>query len=351
MRFNPFLLPVSVMAFLTLGSAPILAADPSPAASPFDGVTVETINGWSNSFSLHASHAEVRAEVVPAVGGRILHYSLNRQNILLELTNNAGLTLETSPSFPIAGYQCDVGPELGYPPAHAKLWQGVWKGDPFLDYSVRMSSEPDATLGVRLEKEVVMDGDSGDLGIIQRMVNTSDKEIAYCLWDRTLCRGGGFAFFPLNKKSRFAAKWSARGTFEGKYFYDGDKPASTHVKILDGVLVARCEGEATKIGADSDAGWVAYVKGRLLLVKYFPYSPKGNYTDGGNSVEVYFDTTKEGVDRAEIEPLSPEARLKPFEAYVFPEKWTLIELDEEVFTAEQARALVKRIPKTPFKNK
>jgi hypothetical protein len=347
MRLYPWSL--SVVAFLALACAPVRAADPN--VTPFDGITVETVNGWSNSYTLHASHAEVRAVVVPAVGGRILHYSLNRQNILLEATNNAGMTLSTSKGFPIAGYQCDVGPELGYPAAHPKLWQGIWKGDPFLDFSVRLVSDPDPALGLRLEKEVVMDGDSGDLGITQRMVNTSDQEVAACLWDRTMCRGGGFAFFPLKKKSRFAAKWSVRGTFEGKYFYDGDKPASSRVKILDNILVARCEGDATKIGADSDAGWIAYAKGRLLLVKYFPFSPRGNYTDGGNSVEVYFDTTKDGVDRAEIEPLSPEARLKPFESFVFPEKWTLIELDEEVYTHEQARALVKRIPKTPFKNK
>jgi hypothetical protein len=116
------------------------------------------------------------------------------------------------------------------------------------------------------------------------------------------------------------------------------------VKILKGVLVAKAEGEATKIGADSDAGWIAYARGRLLFVKYFPYSPKGDYSDGGNSVEVYFDKSV-----GELEPLSPEVKLKPGESYSFPEKWTLIELNDEVTTFEEARKLVKKVPPSPFK--
>ena len=31
------------------------------------------------------------------------------------------------------------------------------------------------------------------------------------------------------------------------------------------------------MGADSDAGWIAYMRGRLLFVKYYPYFPNGAY--------------------------------------------------------------------------
>ena len=40
--------------------------------------------------------------------------------------------------------------------------------------------------------------------------------------------------------------------------------------------------------------------------------------------------------------------MKPGETYSFPEKWVLIELPKEVAGYEQARALVKLIPKSPF---
>ena len=79
-------------------------------------------------------------------------------------------------------------------------------------------------------------------------------------------------------------------------------------------------------------------------MKYFPYFPKSDYSDGGNSVELYFDPRV-----AELEPLSPERKLAPGESHTFPEKWALHQLKEEVTTFEQARALVDKIPPSPFK--
>lgn len=320
---------------------PLLAAKPVP--QPAAKVETKTYTGWKDSLFLNA--AGVQAVVVPSIGGRIVHYSVNNENIIYEIAASAGKTLaNTKTNFWVGGYQCDLGPELRGPPEHTTLWMGEHRGEFFRDNGVKLTSPPDMTVGIQMEKEIVIDPASGDLGITQRMKNVLDRETAFCLWDRTLCKGGGFAFFPLNKKSRFAAKWSIRRTIDGKYIYDGASPASDKVKILKDVLVAKAEGEPTKIGADSDAGWIAYVRGKLLFVKYFPYSPAGNYSDGGNSVELYFDPRV-----AELEPLSPEIKLRPGESYTLPEKWTLIELEKDVDTFEQARSLIKKILPSPFK--
>jgi hypothetical protein len=82
-----------------------------------------------------------------------------------------------------------------------------------------------------------------------------------------------------------------------------------------------------------------------LLVKFFPYFPKGDYTDGGNSVELYFDQSV-----AELEPLSPEVKLKPGAIYTFPEQWVLLELKKPVSTFEQARSLARQVPRSPFRS-
>lgn len=316
------------------------------AATQPRGVVSITHTGWEGSFMLSAPTAVVKAVIVPQVGGRVIHYSLEGENIIWENPAGFGKTLATAKEgFYVGGYQCDLGPELRWPaiPNHRALWMGVHQGAAHKNHSVKTLSEPDATLGIQMEKEITIDADTGELGITQRMRNTSQHETAFCLWDRTLCNGGGYAFFPLNKKSRFPAGWSVRGKLENRMFYDGDKPQCPQSRLLDGVLVTRCEGEPTKLGADSDAGWIAYARGRLLFVKYFPYFPKGDYTDGGNSVELYFD------HRAELEPLSPEVKLKPGQTYDFPEMWLLIKLDAEVKSHEQARALVKLVPPSPFK--
>ncbi len=317
------------------------------AASPdsVKGVTVQEFRGWQESLILEASG--VHAIVAPAVGGRILQYGVSGENILYEDIKSFGRTLANSPgSFSMGGYQCDIGPELRGIPDHEALWVGLHQWKIHKDFTVRVTSEKDVSVGIQMEKQILIEPGSGDLGITQEMRNISDKEVAYCLWDRTLCKNDGFALFPLNKKSRFKAGWSLRRTVNDKFIYDGDKPVAANVRIMKGMLVARCEGPATKVGADSDAGWIAYVRGRLLLVKYFPFFPQGNYSDGGNSVELYYD---ERV--AELEPLSPEVKLQPGGSHMFPEKWTLIELEKEVLTFEKAAELVKRIPPSPFGRK
>ena len=310
-----------------------------------EGIEARTHFGWPNCFELVAADPVVRAVVAPAVGGRIVHYGLKYENILFENPGSAGKTLaNTKDGFWVGGYQCDIGPELRGIPEHQTLWAGQYQGVTGKDYTVTVTSESDTALGIQLGKEIVMDPETGHLGITQWMKNVSDKEVAYCLWDRTLCKGGGFAFFPLSKKSHFPARWSIRNKIDTRYVYDGKTPESPNVRILDGVLVAKTTGSATKVGADSDAGWIAYARDRLLFVKFFPYYPKADYTDGGNSVELYFDQSV-----AELEPLSPEVKLKPGEIYTFPEQWVLIELKKSVTTFEQARALVRQVPRSPFR--
>lgn len=334
------LLAVLTFVAATFSIPPARAANPLPA-----GVFAREYTGWNPTIHLSHSDTRARAVIAPQVGGRIVHYSLSGENIIFENASAFGLTIGgTNRNFWVGGYQCDLGPELRNLPEHRELWMGPWTWSAPRDYTVKTESPPDAKMGVQLEKEFLFDPDTGDLGIVQRMKNISDREVDYCLWDRTLSRGGGFALIPLKSRSRFKAGWSMRRSVDGKYSYDGEKPASPQVKIISGVLVTKAVGEATKLGTDSDAGWIAYARGKLLFIKYFPVTAGGNYSDGGNTVELYFD-----LRVAELEPLSPEARLAPGKSYEFPEKWVLIELDKDVITFEDARRLVKRIPPSPFK--
>jgi len=329
------------IAFSYLLAGAVLAA----AAEPKD-VATEVYGGWTNTLVMRGG--DCKAVVVPAVGGRILHYSINGENILFENPDSAGATLLTRSNFSAGGYQCDIGPELRGIPNHKWMWQGPWRARVPRPFTVHTFSEPEMTVGLQLDKEIVIDPDTGDLGITQRMRNIINNDVSFCLWDRTLCKAGGFAMFSLNRKSQFRAGWSIRqGRRVPEYRYEGDRPNDARVRIMDGVLVAEAkslpDAREMKVGADSDAGWIAYARGKILFVKYFPVFPKANYSDGGNTVEFY---CSERV--AELEPLSPEVTLKSGENYTFPEKWTLIELEKEVTGYEQARALVKRIPRSPF---
>ena len=308
------------------------------------GIEMRTYTGWDKSVFLNATERAVQAVIAPAVGGRVVHFSLDGENILFENAASLGKRwTEGGEPLWLGGYQCDLGPDLRGLPAHPQLVQGrnqcTLKGD----FSVHVSSPADPQSGLVMEKDFVLAPDTGDLGVLQRIRNQSDHEVSYCLWDRTVCNGGGFVFFPLNKKSRFPAGWSERRTVNGKEVYDGEHPNSFQAQAVDGMLVVRAVGDMTRIGADSPAGWIAYTRGKLLFVKYFPWFARGNYSDGGNSVEVYFDQRC-----VELSPLSPEEKLAPGRDYVFPEKWVLIRLDKEAATPGEARKLARKIPPTPF---
>ena len=326
-----------LLAFATTG-----AFGQAAGAYP-EGVEVRDYTGWSSSIFLDTG--EVVAAITPAAAGRVMRYALNYDNIIYENRDTAGRIL-TDPRDPwsYGGYQIDIGPELRGIPRHDELWRGQYSWHVPGPYSARVTSKPDMNTGVQLTKEFVMDPENGDLGIVQTMKNISDQDVSYCLWDRTLCLGGGFAIVPVNRRSIFKNGWAQRvGERNQDWRYDGDAEKPREVEIMRGHVIIQCQGPATKIGVDSTEGWVAYARGRLLFVKYFPYFPEGRYTDGGCSVEVYFN---EQV--AELEPLSPEVTLKPGEEYSFPEQWVLIELDRSVNTHRDARKILSKIPPSPF---
>lgn len=299
---------------------------------------VTDYKGWEQ-FRLDAPEAKTAAMIIPTVGGRLVSYGRG-ENILFDNPDYRGKTLDNTAPDALAqgytGYNVDLGPELRRIPRHLPLWMGKVAASS-IPGGARLVSGHDPAVGMTLIKEIRIDPKTGGLDVTQVMKNTSDREQSYCLWDRTLCRGGGFAFFPLHPKSGRPGGWSVMK--DGKYV-QGTHPG---VKVLDGVLVARAEGPSSKLGADGDAGWIAYARGRQLFVKFYPYFPDGKYTDGGNSVELYFDPKV-----CEMEPLSPEVPLKPGEEYSFPEKWVLIPLEREIASHEEARALVDKIPANPF---
>ncbi len=294
--------------------------------------------GWKEALFLDAPEAGVSLVCVPEIAGRIVSYGRGGENLLWENPDYLGKTLENTDPKALAqgyiGYQIDLGPELRGIPQHLPLWMGK--------YGVRqeggktvLTSADDPATGIRIVKEMALDPKTGAVSITQTMKNVSTRDQSYCFWDRTLCRGGGFAFFPVDPKTQ---RW---GCIKDKKY---DVPRHPQVKVLDGVLVVKAEGQAAKLGGDPDAGWIAYARGRQMIVKYYPVFPGGNYSDGGNTLELYWDPKV-----CELEPLSPEVTLKPGEEYAFPERWVLLPLDREVTTHEEARALAAKVPPNPFR--
>ncbi|HYF00264.1 MAG TPA: hypothetical protein VEJ18_15185 [Planctomycetota bacterium] len=284
---------------------------------------------------LSTSDQRIRTVAWPSAGGRVVEYSLDGENILWTPKGRAG------------GFQLDIGPEMRQIPKHDAIWSGPYQATPLGRAGLRLSSAPDPGLGLQVVKELGIDPERGTLEVVGKMRNTAQGELSYCFWDRTLCEGGGYALIPVNPKSKFKAGW-VRGTRKGPalWEYDGQTPQHPTMKLINGVLVVKTGGPEQKVGTDTMDGWIAYARGKLLYVKYFPTFPTGRYTDGGLTVAHYYNQ-----NLSELEPISPEVALKPGQEYVFPQMWALLPLEKEVGTFEEARALVDRLPKSPFGGK
>lgn len=333
--------------FLLIGL--LLAAGLGPVSEAADktaGRSAKRVefSGWSDAIALASRESVPSATVVPSVGGRVMFYGRRGENILWVNPETVGRTLASAGGiFQPGGFQCDLGPEVAGLPVHPELWVGAYEATRRKDDLYILRAPTDRALPVEMEKGIRFDPSTGDVGFLHRIKNNVERDAAYSLWHRIACQPGGFVVLPLNRKSRFPAGWSMQRQKDGKLSYDGASPESPAVRILDGILVAKTGGPATKIGADSDAQWVAYARGRTFFIIHFPMYSSATYSEGGNSVTVSWDERM-----TELQPHSPEARLRSRRTYEFPSKWSLVELPAEVTTPEDARALASTVPGSPF---
>ena len=335
---------LAALAACVAATAPVTAtaADAKIASR---GIVHTEFSGWSDALRLESREAPTRAVVVPGVGGRVVSYGLRDENVLWVNPDAAGKTLATEPGgFEPGGFICDLGPEVAALPAHPAMLLGPWEWSAKKNYLLSLRQAEDKTLGVELEKEIMFDPSTGDLGFQHRVKNTKDRDSAITFWHRIFLRPGGYVLVPTHKKSRFVGGWSVQKSTSGKLAWDSAPGAIDGVGVLDGVLVAKTGAAGpVKIGVDSDAQWAAYATGRTLFIVHFAYYSTAVYSEGGNSVAIAWNERY-----TELQPMAPEARLRSRKSNDFPIKWSLVELPAEVTTPEQARALAEQVPASPF---
>ena len=324
-------------AWLLLCAAALRAALPA-------GVNQGPALGWTNALSLRDDHGKTAAVIVPDIGGRVVQYSRGGVNALLENPEANGKTLALSGSgFWVGGYQCDFGPSLLGRSDRLSVWLGPHDFVAPRDQTVETASPVDHVTGLRLLKSFTLDPDTGALGVVQRMVNASPNPARQNLHDRTLCPAGGFFLLPLPKQSRHRAGWAVLRATESGSAFDGAQPASPNVAVFGDLLVTQAAGAPGKLGSDTDAGWVAYVRDRLLLVKFFKTWRGAAWAGAGHTVELSWND-----QMAAIEVFSPLVTVVPGQAFDFPELWQLIELKSPVHTFEDARGAARKVPASPL---
>jgi hypothetical protein len=108
------------------------------------------------------------------------------------------------------------------------------------------------------------------------------------------------------------------------------------IRIRDGLVTVEAAGGAElKLGSFDEAGWVAYVRDGVALVRRFVPAPAEPHPDLGCNVETYC-----GPHFLELEILSPLRALAPGDAVELHERW---ELRLDVDTGADALELAARL--------
>jgi hypothetical protein len=126
---------------------------PPASGAELEGARVAPYFGYEKA--VHLSSGPITVVLCPEIGGRVLEYAIHGKNVLYlsdaEKNWKKGDRPESS-----AG-RFDIGPELVIPP-RPKLWNDAWSVEIVAYRHVRLTSPDDASTGVRLVRDFVLDG-------------------------------------------------------------------------------------------------------------------------------------------------------------------------------------------------
>ncbi len=292
--------------------------------------------------ALKMTNGIVALVAVPEFGGRIMEYKIGSKPLLwvnLDEVQATGPATSAEGAGALSatkriwrnwgGYKVWPAPQTrwqGPPdPAGSQLDGGQWVGRIVRPRGkvgeIELTSPADKTVtGLQITRRVTMETGTTRVRVQETFKNVSSKTIEWSIWDVTQVPGSlapdevasedARVYFPVNSKSRF----------EGGYKLLIDKPSSQWRVLEGGLVEVSYKGELGKIGADSTAGWIAYVDDRhdWAYVKRFDFQEGATYPDGGCNVEVY---TSDKESYMEVEVLSPLRKIEPGAEMSFSEDW------------------------------
>ncbi len=263
-----------------------------------------------------------RVVLEPNLGGRILVYALNGNNVLWINQEDEGTPYLPGRPYghPSAG-RFDIGPEkTGH--NHQSLFMGKWEGQITGAREAELLSPVDAITGIRLRRLFRLEETGTHLSCTQEILNQGRSTVRQYHWSRTLVKGGGISLTPLNPHSRYPKGYLVYGP---DHSMDFDPPEEPNLRTRNGVLEIVGEPVNPKFVMDCAEGWLAYITTdhQLFIKKFqiYPDRPYGDMAAPTASVWYHKDTM------CEIEPLGPLEVLEPGESSSFTEHWYLYDFE------------------------
>jgi len=329
----------------------VAAAEPprtGTAAMAEVQIVKESYHGWPNTYRL--SNGLVEARVVTDIGPRIMDFHhTGGANLLYLRESEAGKSGEPA-WVQRGGWRLWIAPErteTTYVPDNAGCEVEVLDGSkgssdlgarsdpsgsgpgkplPAAGPTLRVTGQAEPASGIQKQVDVSLPPGEPRLRITSRIKNITEHALTYAAWSLPVLRPSGRAFVPFDvgpltafDATRRLLLWSYTRFADPRYVFGDRLIQIDHRRVTPPPKgqPGRRDDES-KIGVDSAQGWAAYLLDGTLFLKRFPHDPKGQYPDGGATVEVY-----SSHEFLELEDLGPLTTVGPGEEIVLPEDWWL----------------------------
>ncbi len=287
----------------------------------------EDFRGWRNTYRL--MNGLVEARIVTDIGPRIMDFHATGGSNLLYVRDAEAGGADESQWVQRGGWRLWIAPERSettYAPDNAACETQIVN-----ETTLRVIGPPQPTAGIQKIVDVTLRPGEPRLQVVGHIKNISDHDLTYAAWSLPVLRPGGRAFVPFDVGSltafdaiRRLSLWSYTKIDDPRYHF-GDRL----IRIDQSKVQPAPPGQSgrrddeSKIGVDSAQGWAAYLLDGTLFLKRFPHDPRGQYPDGGATIEVY-----SSHEFLELEDLGPLTTIKPGGELMLPEDWWLFAAGE-----------------------
>ena len=171
--------------------------------------------------------------------------------------------------------------------------------------------------GIQKSMSIHLDPNEPVITIEHTLCNQGDNAIELAVWPITQLPLGGVLILPQNRE---AVDPHGKLPNRSIQLWPYSRIQDPRVHLEDDVILLEAGNipESNKIGYLNRTGWLAYLRGDVMLIKHFSPRPDAVHADMGCNVEAYLS----GMF-VEMETLSPLEWIEPGSAITHQERWEL----------------------------
>ena len=294
--------------------------------------------GQPNCYKL--TNGTVEVIVTTDIGPRVIRYGfVGKPNVFAEMPDDA-VTTEWGTWKPYGGHRFWHAPEVmprSYYPDNDPIEFEV------LDGGIRLIQPVEPRTGMQKEMVVSLDPAGTGVTVKHRLTNKGVWPVEAAAWALTIVAGGGTTIIPQEKFiSHDEHVLPARPMVLWHYTDLTDPRWSLGKKYLR-LRTEESLNFAQKIGVANKQGWMAYLNGKTLFVKRFPWIAEAKYPDEGCNCETFTKGTF-----MEVETVGPLMAMRVGDTIEHVERWYLFDgVDAGATEATLDAAITPLIAKAP----